>query len=177
MHPSGLLPTTHLKPPSYEPWDAHGDEEREGLLSSGDYPDSSYPPTKCGSSDPPPTSWSRKKLVATAISLILLLICGAFARSVLFRSQPRAQTSLHFEGKSLRSNGTHDFKRTALIVSIDGLRCLVHILVDCQKLIVYNTGRADYLDRGLTPHLLDISKQGLRAKYMTPVFPVSVYFR
>jgi hypothetical protein len=33
--------------------------------------------------------------------------------------------------------------------------------------------RADYLDRGLTPHLLDISKQGLRAKFMKPVFPVS----
>ena len=33
--------------------------------------------------------------------------------------------------------------------------------------------RADYLDRGLTPHLLDISKKGLRAKSMKPVFPVS----
>lgn len=33
--------------------------------------------------------------------------------------------------------------------------------------------RADYLDRGLTPHLLDISKKGLRAKYMKPIFPVS----
>jgi len=32
--------------------------------------------------------------------------------------------------------------------------------------------RADYLDRGFTPHLLDISKQGLRAKFMRPVFPV-----
>ncbi len=33
--------------------------------------------------------------------------------------------------------------------------------------------RADYLDRGLTPHLLDISKQGIRAKFMKPIFPVS----
>lgn len=32
--------------------------------------------------------------------------------------------------------------------------------------------RADYLDRGLTPHLLDISKKGLRAKSMKPIFPV-----
>jgi hypothetical protein len=36
------------------------------------------------------------------------------------------------------------------------------------------THRADYLDRGLTPHLLDISKKGLRAKFMKPVFPVSL---
>ena len=32
--------------------------------------------------------------------------------------------------------------------------------------------RADYLDRGLTPHLLDIAKKGLRAKSMIPIFPV-----
>ena len=35
------------------------------------------------------------------------------------------------------------------------------------------TDRADYLDRGLTPHLLDVSKKGLRAKFLKPVFPVS----
>ena len=34
--------------------------------------------------------------------------------------------------------------------------------------------RADYLDRGFTPHLLDISKQGLRAKFMRPIFPVCI---
>lgn len=34
------------------------------------------------------------------------------------------------------------------------------------------SNRADYLDRGFTPHLLDISKQGLRAKFMRPIFPV-----
>jgi len=28
----------------------------------------------------------------------------------------------HFTGGTLRSNGTHEFKRTVLIVSIDGLR-------------------------------------------------------
>jgi hypothetical protein len=33
--------------------------------------------------------------------------------------------------------------------------------------------RADYLDRGLTPHLLNIGERGLRAEFMKPVFPVS----
>lgn len=28
---------------------------------------------------------------------------------------------------------------------------------------------------GLTPHLIDISKQGLRAKSMKPIFPVTSY--
>ena len=32
--------------------------------------------------------------------------------------------------------------------------------------------RADYLDRGFTPHLLAIGKQGPRAKFMRPVLPV-----
>ncbi|TFL02619.1 alkaline-phosphatase-like protein [Pterulicium gracile] len=54
------------------------------------------------------------------------------------------------------SNGTHEFKKTVLIVSIDGLR-------------------ADYLDRGLTPHLLDISRKGLRAKSMQPIFPTLTF--
>jgi len=35
--------------------------------------------------------------------------------------------------------------------------------------------RADYLDRGFTPHLLDISKQGLRAKSLRPVFPTLTF--
>ncbi|KAF9503081.1 hypothetical protein BS47DRAFT_1310273 [Hydnum rufescens UP504] len=54
------------------------------------------------------------------------------------------------------SNGTHQFRRTVLMVSIDGLR-------------------ADYIDRGLTPHLLDISRKGLRAKFMKPVFPTLTF--
>ncbi|KAG2362933.1 alkaline-phosphatase-like protein, partial [Suillus spraguei] len=36
--------------------------------------------------------------------------------------------------------------------------------------------RGDYLDRGLTPHLLDISRDGIRAKYMKPVFPCTLTF-
>ncbi|THG95374.1 hypothetical protein EW145_g7971 [Phellinidium pouzarii] len=68
----------------------------------------------------------------------------------------RAHPNSQFVGTELRSNGTDDFKRTVLIVSIDGLR-------------------ADYLDRGLTPHLLDISKKGLRAKYMKPIFPTLTF--
>ena len=46
-------------------------------------------------------------------------------------------------------------------------------LMSVRPLAANVVHRADYLDRGLTPHLLDISKQGLRAKYMKPVFPVS----
>jgi len=51
-----------------------------------------------------------------------------------------------------RWNGTHWFDKTVLIISLDGVR-------------------ADYLERGLTPHLLSISKKGLRAEHLVPRFP------
>ncbi|KZT44440.1 Phosphodiest-domain-containing protein [Sistotremastrum suecicum HHB10207 ss-3] len=56
----------------------------------------------------------------------------------------------------LRSNGTHQYRKTVLMISIDGLR-------------------ADYLDRGFTPHLFEISQVGLRAKFMRPIFPTLTF--
>ncbi|KAF6755785.1 alkaline-phosphatase-like protein [Ephemerocybe angulata] len=114
--------------------------------------------------------WSRRKIVCTAAGLIALLVAGAMTNCIsrtLTRSWLDSTSASEgyvegvqgFGGDVLRSNGTHDFKRTVLIVSIDGLRC----------------NRADYLDRGLTPHLLDISKQGLRAKSMRPIFPTLTF--
>ncbi|GAA6063297.1 hypothetical protein JCM10212_001416 [Sporobolomyces blumeae] len=51
-----------------------------------------------------------------------------------------------------RWNGTHWWDPTVILVSIDGMR-------------------AEYLERGLTPNLLDTSRKGLRADYLEPVFP------
>lgn len=45
-------------------------------------------------------------------------------------------------GEGARWNGTHWWDRTVLLVSLDGVR-------------------ADYLERGLTPHLVGIAKKGL----------------
>ena len=100
------------------------------------------------------------------------LLCLVFGLVCWFSAPPSSITPLHFNGDTLRSNGTHDFKRTVLLVSIDGLR---DALFDVRSppFAAHIIHRADYLDRGLTPHLLDISKQGLRAKFMKPVFPVS----
>ncbi|KAG5644767.1 hypothetical protein DXG03_007675 [Asterophora parasitica] len=101
--------------------------------------------------------WSRKKLIGTAAFFIALLISGAFFRTLLRGPIVPSEYSLwHSSGSELLSNGTHEFKRTVLIVSIDGLR-------------------ADYLDRGLTPNLLRISENGLRAKSMKPIFPTLTF--
>jgi hypothetical protein len=37
-------------------------------------------------------------------------------------SAPTFENKLLFSGETVRSNGTHDYKRTVLLVSIDGLR-------------------------------------------------------
>ncbi|KAJ7069556.1 alkaline-phosphatase-like protein [Mycena amicta] len=139
-------------------------EERKGLLSGTE--DAFNPAEEDWKADPElddldtEHGWSRRKIIFAAAALIFLLITGVMARTFLLSpTHPPSQEThpnLLFHGDGLRSNGTHDFKRTVLIVSIDGLR-------------------ADYLDRGLTPHLLDISKQGLRAKSLVPIFPTLTF--
>jgi Type I phosphodiesterase / nucleotide pyrophosphatase len=130
-------------------------EEREGLLSGET--------SKNEALDDTPRGWSRKALVITSVSFIGILLCASLLPPFFgYRSgrdkggsdKVEGEKIGFSQGETLRSNGTHDFKRTVLMVSIDGLR-------------------ADYLDRGLTPHLLQISQTGLRAKWMRPIFPVS----
>ncbi|KAH9080395.1 Phosphodiest-domain-containing protein [Lactarius deliciosus] len=117
-------------------------EEREGLLSGVGTPSISEADTSKASAIP-----STKYPLVTCRNRSCSTGCVSLHASV---------NNLHFGGQTLRSNGTQMFKRTVLLVSIDGLR-------------------ADYLDRGLTPHLLDVSKKGLRAKFMKPVFPTLTF--
>ncbi|CEL52889.1 hypothetical protein RSOLAG1IB_05957 [Rhizoctonia solani AG-1 IB] len=50
------------------------------------------------------------------------------------------------------NNGTHDFRKTVVVISFDGFR-------------------ADYLHRGLTPNLLATGDSGLRARWLQPSYP------
>ncbi|KAF9975889.1 hypothetical protein BGZ73_000287 [Actinomortierella ambigua] len=56
----------------------------------------------------------------------------------------------------VRSNGTHDYDPTVIVLSFDGLR-------------------ADYLQRGLTPALSSIGQRGVKAAYMEPSFPTLTF--
>ncbi|KAF8548172.1 Phosphodiest-domain-containing protein [Imleria badia] len=96
-----------------------------------------------------PANYSTWKILASLSALVLLSVGGAAYFGARTPQQPARDTARF-------SNGTHEFKRTVILISIDGLS-------------------ASYLDRGLTPHLLDISKQGLRAKYMQPIFPTLTF--
>jgi len=50
------------------------------------------------------------------------------------------------------SNGTHDFKPTTLLISLDGFR-------------------ADFLDRAMSPELTAMANSGVSSRWLTPAFP------
>ncbi|KAF9220905.1 Phosphodiest-domain-containing protein [Gyrodon lividus] len=140
---------------SYQPRSdkARDDEERRELLANVDgdvdvHPELPQSTSPSASSKRPLTrNW---KLLAPLCGLVLLAVGGVAYLGMCASQKPARQQG------GLFSNGTHEFKRTVILISIDGLR-------------------ADYLDRGLTPHLLDISKQGIRAQYMKPIFPTLTF--
>ncbi|OAX37436.1 Phosphodiest-domain-containing protein [Rhizopogon vinicolor AM-OR11-026] len=125
-------------------------DERRSLLSNVDVVLDDQPEFEEKPTSPALSSKKRKPLAGFLFLLSLILAITGF------ELWPRSQHDTRIGRHALYSNGTHEFKKTVLMVSIDGFR-------------------ADYLDRGLTPHLLDISREGLRAKYMRPVFPTLTF--
>lgn len=114
MSSSTILPHIHSKPPN-----ALADEERKGLLAGIDASDDIHH----DNTPPSPQSWpSRRAAILTVICLVMLLFGGIFALSFFYTTPKPIHPDLDFQGHTLRSNGTHNFKRTLIIVSIDGLR-------------------------------------------------------
>lgn len=109
------------------------DHELRGLLSGVDTEPSTAEGAKRASVRKPfdwlesNVSRKHKHLGILAVVFILLLLGAALVPPYLSSNGGSGATSgshpnSHFVGSELRSNGTHDFKRTVLIVSIDGLR-------------------------------------------------------
>ena len=63
-----------------------------------------------------------RRFARQSILILGVLALGVFAKVLIFQPTYRPHPNLSFHGSQLRSNGTHDFKRTVLMVSIDGLR-------------------------------------------------------
>jgi hypothetical protein len=93
-------------------------EEREGLLSGFDTFSASEAEKLEQSSLCHLLSFGLARIAVVAAGLLCLI----FGLLYWFSAPPSSITLLHFNGDTLRSNGTHDFKRTVLLVSIDGLR-------------------------------------------------------
>jgi hypothetical protein len=58
------------------------------------------------------------------LAVVILAGTAALTKTLFFGPAVLNHPNLLFHGSQLRSNGTHDFKRTVLMVSIDGLRCV-----------------------------------------------------
>lgn len=93
-------------------------EEREGLLSGVDSLSAIE-----AESFKKPSLYHLLQFGVTRISVVVVSFLGlVFGFHCWLSAPPSSITRLHFNGDTLRSNGTHDFKRTVILVSIDGLR-------------------------------------------------------
>jgi hypothetical protein len=93
------------------------DEERKGLLAD------SHEDQVVDNLSEISSTKRRKWLYGAAIGFILLLLGATFGPPLLQTvARPPPRPVADFDSQKLRSNGTHLFKKTALIVSIDGLR-------------------------------------------------------
>ena len=96
-------------------------EEREGLLSGVDT--SSVIEAKESKQSSPSDTITSFSFGLARIAFVVGALLGLVFGLLCWLSVPQSSTkSLHFNGDTLRSNGTHDFKRTVVLVSIDGLR-------------------------------------------------------
>lgn len=59
------------------------------------------------------------------LAVVILAGTATLTKTFCFEPAVSNHPNLSFHGSQLRSNGTHDFKRTVVMVSIDGLRWVV----------------------------------------------------
>ncbi|KAK7897210.1 hypothetical protein LTR67_005099 [Exophiala xenobiotica] len=103
------------------------------------------------------TKWDRRapaKSHRGRLTLIYLTIVALFVSLVFGAYKASRNNALNPTVHRLRplSNGTHTFRPTTILISLDGFR-------------------ADFLTRGLTPALNAFIASGVSPKYMLPSFP------
>ena len=122
-----------------EAGNAEYDEEREGLLTG-----------KEGfgeESDHEHKDVSRKWIYCLAAFLAVIMLGAVFVPP--YFKPPQRRPVADFDSRRLRSNGTHDFRKTSLIVSIDGLRS-VYLCLVLQNVLLTSSGQpCDRDQRGL----------------------------
>jgi hypothetical protein len=127
-----------LSKPRYEETHDH-DEETKGLLSDSEGLAANAQDVFSEKDSRP---WRKNICIGALLVTLLLGVYGAVMGYSRSQNLARAK-ALHFDGDEVRSNGTHDFKRTVLLVSIDGLRyvlfgfygsCVEYFLVNKSRL-------------------------------------------
>lgn len=106
---------------------AEAAEERKGLL----WEEGEETYTSEDDIIPPTPRRSQRRQCCIASSLIALILAAVLTPALYYgfrTSRPVAD----FDSQKLRSNGTHSFRKTSLIVSIDGLR-YVSLALRCER--------------------------------------------
>ncbi|PWW76870.1 Phosphodiest-domain-containing protein, partial [Tuber magnatum] len=93
----------------------------------------------------------RRVLLYTVSLLTFLLLLISASLSLSHGHHPTA-VPLGVTKDTRLSNGTHDYKPTTLLISLDGFR-------------------ADFLDRAVSPGLAAMANSGLSSRWLTPAFP------
>ena len=120
---------SELKLPSNSTRHSVDDDERKALISPQDrLPEDSHYDEEENAALQPPTR-SRKCLVFSVLFFSLLLLSIAIPVRRFFSNPTETSTKPQLKTQGLLNNGTHDFKKTAIIVSIDGLRYVLHLVL------------------------------------------------
>ena len=102
------------------------DEERKRLLPGIDNDENDIAPELIKAANPfhsNQETWPSRRVAIISVAFLTILIFGGiFALSFFYSAPTKAHPDLDYKGHTLRSNGTHSFKRTVVVVSIDGLR-------------------------------------------------------
>ena len=97
-----------------------------------------------------PSKSHRGRLVLIYLAIIGLFVALLFGAYKASSKKHKLAPEVH--GKTTYSNGTHIFRPTTILISLDGFR-------------------ADFLNRDITPALNAFAGSGVSPKYMLPSFP------
>lgn len=108
--------------------EADYDEEREGLLTGKE--------DLGGQDEQEHQDVSRKRVYFLAAVLSVIMLGAVLVPPYL--KPPQRRPVADFDSRKLRSNGTHAFRKTSLIVSIDGLRSVYHCNTSANTCLTYS---------------------------------------
>jgi len=134
------------------------DEAKEALLSKhrSQCPDTYNDDTDGALAEEPGTSWklksspgakiqrrkrTRRMIFGVALFLIFMILAAIWGRPLLLPAphtlQSQEEVALQNDSNAIISNGTHQYQKTVLLVSIDGLRLVISPLrsIELKRLL------------------------------------------
>ncbi|CUS10363.1 unnamed protein product [Tuber aestivum] len=99
-----------------------------------------------------PRKPSVRRVLLYTVSLLTFLLLLISASLSLSHGRRSGAVPFGITKDTRLSNGTHDYKPTTLLISLDGFR-------------------ADFLNRAMSPELTAMANSGLSSRWLTPAFP------